>query len=85
MATFKNTQKSPDNGQGWRLVSEHESGKRWKVFGNTWKGFQNLSTINRGHYFDNVKLPFSENHVEPTPRFIGVLQIFTPHLPFQYC
>ena len=45
MVTFKNTQKSPDNGQGWRLVSEHESGKRWKDFGNTWKGFQNLSTF----------------------------------------
>jgi hypothetical protein len=39
MATFKNTPKLPENGQGWRCVSEHERGKRWKVFGNTWKGF----------------------------------------------
>jgi hypothetical protein len=27
---------------GW--VSEHERGKRWKGVGNTWKGFQHLST-----------------------------------------
>jgi hypothetical protein len=42
--TFNNTQTLPDNGQGRRFVSEQESEKRWKRFGNTWKGFQNLST-----------------------------------------
>ncbi len=45
MVTVKNTQTSLDNGQRWRLVSEHERGKRWKIFGKGWKTFQNLSIL----------------------------------------
>jgi hypothetical protein len=54
MVTFKNSQTSPDNGQGGKLVSKHERGKRWKGFGNTWKGFQNLSTEQTFHYLEVV-------------------------------